>query len=124
MNTEKTSTLSSPQEEKLDYNSRITTKKSTLKAIKETGYEPQEALQYFPQLIKDCAEAKRKYNEVNQRIEYTLDVVTKVSEELAQESRMNRRLRRAIMALHGDEYWKIIQKAERGYYELLSEEEK
>jgi hypothetical protein len=112
----------SPQKE--DYTSRITTKQSTLRAIKETGYDAQEALRYFPQLMKDCAEAKRKYEDLRQRIDYTMDTVTKVSEELAQESRMNRRLRRAIMALHGEEYWKIIQKAERGYYELLSEETK
>lgn len=108
--------------EKLDYQSRITTKQSTIKAIKETGYDTQEALTYFPQLMKDCAEAKRKYNDLQTRIDYTMDVVTKVSEELAQEARTNRRLRRAIMALHGEDYWKIIQKAERGYYELLNEE--
>ncbi len=66
--------------------------------------------------------ANRKYTDLKQRIEYTMDTVTKVSEELAQETRANRRLRRAIMALHGEDYWKIIQKAERGYYELLSEE--
>jgi hypothetical protein len=121
MDSEKTLPLS-PQKE--DYSSRITTKQSTLKAIKETGYDTQEALNYFPQLLKDCAEAKRKYEDLRLRIDYTMDVVTKASEELTQEARTNRRLRRAIMALHGEDYWKIIQKAERGYYELLGEQDK
>ncbi len=105
-----------------DYKSRIQTTRQTIINIKSTGYDIQEALEFFPQLIKENMENKRKYQDLTQRTEYTMDVVTKSAEELTQATRINRRLRRAIMVLHGDDYWKIIQKAERGYYELLDSE--
>ncbi len=118
MKIEKIEPLSPPEYQNgLEYKKKIRTTTKTIQEIKNTGYTPEEALKYFAQLLKDVAAAKNEAAEAKTQYYNTINTVTKATEEILSVTKTNRRLRSAIKYLHQQDYYDIIRKAEKGYYE-------
>lgn len=98
---------------------RVLVDKNAIEALKQTGVSPIEAINKYAELTNELKETRKRYNELKEKLEFSLEQTSKALATVQQETKFNRRLRYAIQSIHGEKYWEIIQKAERGYYELL-----
>lgn len=101
---------------KLDYKKRLLISSKTIQEIKREGYDPEEAIQYFAQIMKENKEIKNKLQNTEDQIKNTLDTITRVTAGYHSEIIKNKRLRNAIVALHPEDYFNIIRDAEKGRY--------
>lgn len=100
---------------------RVLINKKDLEELKSTGLTPSEAIKKYTEILTELKETRKKYYELKEQIEESHSATTKALMNLQQEVTFNRRLRYAIQVLHQDDYWQIIQKAERGYYQIMLE---
>lgn len=123
MKNEKT-TLSPPSIETMDYKTRILTTKKTIKKIKEKGYDAQQALIQFPEILEQRNEALKETAQALTEKDTANATAAKLAADNMRLSKENRGLRAAIMVLNERDYWEVIRKAEKGYYQLVLENKK
>jgi len=99
-----------------NYKKRLLISSKTIQEIKREGYDPEEAIQYFAQIMKENKDLKIKYEQLENTIKNTLETITRITAGYHSELIKNKRLRNAIVSLHPEEYFLIIRDAEKGRY--------
>lgn len=97
-----------------NYKRRILVQNKTIQEIKRAGYDAEEALTYFPNLMKERNQLENKVRELQETIKAALENNTRVSAGFQTEVIRNRRLRSVITKLSPKDYFEVIQKAEKG----------
>lgn len=106
-----------PQEKEVkDYKKRLFISTKTIQKVKRSGYDPEEAIEYFAQLMKEKNELENKYKQQEDLIKNALENITKMTAAYHSETIKNNRLRAAIVALHKENYWEILNNAQKGRY--------
>jgi len=103
-----------PPEKEQNYKKRIIIQNKIIQEIKRAGYDAEEALIYFPNLMKERNQLENKVKELQETIKAALDNNTRISAGFQTEVIRNRRLRSAITKLSPNDYFEVIQKAEKG----------
>lgn len=92
------------------------------KAVERSGYTYQEALEMFPTLIQHNGASTKELSELKETLASVLRTHNDCVAETVSTAKINRKLRKAIMVLHPSDYWEVIKRAERGYYEFVDDE--